>query len=96
MPFKQNLTSVGTTAVAIATIGGVAPDNGGCLVQAPSANTAAIFIGGSNVTTSGATQGISVAAGSTVTVPTSGASSSLTLYAISTAASQNIITLFPG
>jgi hypothetical protein len=94
MPFKQNLTSVGTSATLLCTLGGVAPDNGGVMVQ--NLGTVAVFIGGSNVTTSGATQGISVAANALVTVPTSGASSSLSLYGISGTAGQNVVTLFPG
>jgi hypothetical protein len=53
MPFKQNLTSVGTSATFLCTLGGVTPDNRGVLVQNLGAQT--IFIGGSNVTTSGVT-----------------------------------------
>jgi hypothetical protein len=47
MPFINKVTSVGTTAVAIATPGSV-PDNIGVLVQ--NLGTTAVYIGGSSVT----------------------------------------------
>jgi hypothetical protein len=94
MPFKQNLTSVGTSATLLCTTSGVAPDASGILVN--NQGSAAVFVGSATVTTSGATAGISVAAGTTVLVPTSGASSSLALYGISGTAGQNVATLFPG
>jgi hypothetical protein len=69
MPFKQNLTSVGTSATLLCTTSGVSPDASGILVN--NQGSAAVFIGSATVTTSGATAGISVAAGTTVLVPTS-------------------------
>jgi hypothetical protein len=68
--------SVGTTATLICTVGS-APENDGALVQ--NNGSTPVFLGGSTVTASGATAGVQVAAGATVTVPTTGAEP-LSLY----------------
>jgi hypothetical protein len=67
MPFKSGQVSVGTTATAIFT-SGPAPSNDGVLIQ--NGGSGSVYIGGSGVTT---TTGLPVAAGATVTVPTTGA-----------------------
>jgi hypothetical protein len=93
MPFINAVTSVGTTAVAIANPGAV-PDNIGVLVQ--NLGTTAVYIGGSTVTANtAATGGLQVAANAIVNVPCTGASAE-TLSAISASGTNNVATLFPG
>ena len=90
--FKQGVVSVGTTATRICTIG-AAPDTDRVIVQ--NNGTTAVFLGGSNVTTSGATAGVQVAANGTLTVPTTGAEP-LTLFGICASGTNNASYLFPG
>lgn len=93
MPFINKVTSVGTTAVAIASPGSV-PDNIGVLVQ--NLGTTTVYIGGSAVTAgTTSTGGLQVAANAIVNVPCTGASAE-TLYAISASGTNNVATLFPG
>jgi hypothetical protein len=66
---------------------------GGLLVQ--NNGSAAVFVGGPSVTTSGANAGVQIAAGATLTVPTTGAEP-LSLYGIVATATQNVSYLFPG
>jgi hypothetical protein len=86
--YVHGLVAVTSTATPITTIGQV-PENSGCLVAA-SADT---YFGGSTVTTTGATTGFKVAAGTTALIPTTGAGSQ-TLYAI-TATTSNVTFLHP-
>ena len=86
--YVHGLVAVTSTATPITTIGAI-PENSGILVQ-PSADT---YFGGSTVTTSGATQGIKVAATTTQLIPTTGAGSQ-TLFAI-TATTSNVVYLHP-
>jgi hypothetical protein len=86
MSYKHGTVAVTTTATPITTISQIS-ENSGVLVQA-SADT---YFGGSTVTTSGATAGIKVSAGSTVLIPTT---CSQTLYAI-TASTSNVTFLHP-
>jgi hypothetical protein len=90
--FNQGLVSVGTTATLICTVGS-APENDGGLVQ--NNGSTPVFLGGSTVTASGATAGVQVAAGATVTVPTTGAER-LSLYGILGSGTANVSYLFPG
>jgi hypothetical protein len=93
MPYKNTVTSVGTTAVAIAAPGSV-PDNIGVLVQNLGSTT--VYIGGSTVTAgTTSTGGLQVAANAIVNVPVTGAAAE-TLYAISASGTNNVATLFPG
>jgi hypothetical protein len=92
MPYKNGLVSVGTTATLIASVG-AAPETGGLLVQ--NNGSAAVFLGGPTVTTSGATAGVQLAAGASLTIPTTGAEP-LSLYGIVATATQNVSYIFPG
>lgn len=90
--YKQGQVSVGTSATAICTTVATS-GNDGVLIQ--NLGTVAVFIGGANVATSGTNAGISVAANAIVTVPSTGASVSSTLYGIAGTAGQNVSFLFP-
>jgi hypothetical protein len=90
--YKHGLVSVGTTATLIADIG-AAPETGGIIVQ--NNGSAAVFLGGPSVTTSGATAGVQIAAGSSLTVPTTGAEP-LALYGIVATGTQNVSFIYPG
>ena len=90
--YKQGVVSVGTSPTVIATIG-AAPETGGIVVQ--NNGSAAVFLGGSNVTSSGATAGVQLATGATLTIPTTGAEP-LTLYGVVATATQNVSYIFPG
>jgi hypothetical protein len=86
--YQHGTVAVTSTATPVTTIGQI-PENSGVLVQA-SADT---YFGGSTVTTSGATAGVKVSAGTTLLIPTTGAGSQ-TLYAI-TASTSNVAFLHP-
>jgi hypothetical protein len=86
--YVHGIVAVTSTATPITTIGQI-PENSGVLVQV----SATTFFGGPTVTTTGTTAGISVAAGTTQLIPTTGAGSQ-TLYAI-TATTSNVTYLHP-
>ena len=93
MPFINAVTSVGTTALAIASPGSV-PDNIGVLAQ--NLGTTTVYIGGSTVTAgTTSTGGLQVVANAIVNVPCTGAASE-TFYAISASGTNNVATLYPG
>jgi hypothetical protein len=93
MPFINAVTSVGTTAVAIATPGAV-PDNIGVLVQ--NLGSVTVYLGGSTVTAdTTSTGGFQVAANAIVNVPVTGAAAE-TLYARTASSTANVATLYPG
>lgn len=87
MAYANQLVTVGTTPTPICTLAtptGVVIQNFG---------TAAVFVGGANVAVSGASQGISIAAGSILTLPTAGEENE-TLYGVVAAATQPVVYLF--
>jgi hypothetical protein len=90
--FKQGIVSVGTTATLICTVG-AAPENDGVMVQ--NNGSTPVLLGGSTVTTTGATAGIQIAASATMTIPTTGAEP-LALYGIVASGTANVSYLFPG
>lgn len=93
MPYKNGVVSVGTTATLIYSVGS-APENDGVLVN--NGGSATLYLGGSTVTANTAsTGGFPVAAGATVTVPTTGAEP-LSLYGIVASGTANVAYLFPG
>ena len=61
LTFAHGSVSVGTTATFVATVTAVIVQNAG---------ETAVFLGGPNVTATGATQGICLAANATMTIPT--------------------------
>jgi len=87
--YNQALTSVGSTATLIAVTS--ACGTSGVVVQNVGSNT--VYIGGASVTSSGATQGISVAANGIYTFPTTGGPANQ-LYAITASSTSNVVVLF--
>ena len=87
-PYLQGTVTVGNTATLLCS-----PLNspGGVLVQN---GATVIYLGGPNVTSSGATQGVSVAANATINVPTVGQSAH-DLYAITASGSSSVSYLIP-
>jgi len=93
MAYQNGVVSVGTTAVLIATPSS-APDISGILIQ--NLGAVAVFLGASTVTANTAsTGGYSLAAGTSVLVPTTGASSEA-LYGITASSTANVAWLYPG
>jgi hypothetical protein len=93
MAYKNGVVSVGTTATLIATPSSV-PENDGILIQNLGAVT--LYLGGSTVTANTAsTGGYSLAAGASVLVPTTGASTEA-LYGIVASSTANVAWLYPG
>ena len=88
-PYNQGTVTVGTSATLICS-----PATGAHGVLIQNNGSVAVFIGGSTVTASGATAGISVAANATVTVPTVG-DSPHDLYGIVASTTANVAYLFP-
>lgn len=70
----------------------VPAENDNVLIQ--NAGTAAVFIGGPNVATSGGNQGLSVAPGAFVPVPSVGGMKN-NLYGITEAVAQAVVFLMP-
>jgi hypothetical protein len=70
----------------------VASENGGVLIQ--NVGNALVFLGGPTVTSSGANQGVSVAAGATLLVPSVGGQTNA-LYGVTAATAQNVAFLMP-
>ena len=87
-PYIAGTVSVGSTATLLCS---PAASSGGVLVQNGST---AIFLGGPGVTSSGASQGLSVAANATVTVPTVGYAVH-DLWAVTASGSSSVSFLFP-
>jgi hypothetical protein len=86
--FSNGLVTVGTTPTALCTIAG----RGGVIVQ--NNGSAAVFLGGANVAVSGASTGISLAAGATVFVPTAGSSTAI-LFGVVATGTQPVVFLAP-
>lgn len=87
--YNNAATTVSSTATLIATVSG---DNSGVLVQNNGSVT--VFLGGPNVTASGATQGFSLAENTSVLVPSTGSSAN-TLWAITASSTASVVVLFP-
>jgi hypothetical protein len=93
MSYQNGVVSVGTTATLIATPSS-APDVDGILIQ--NLGAVAVFLGGSTVTANTASMGgYSLAAGTSVLVPTTGASAE-GLYGIVASSTANVSWLYPG
>lgn len=88
MPYFNGLVTVGTAPTAICSVGA----RGGVVFQ--NNGSAAVFLGGPNVAVSGATTGISVAAGATLFVPSVGTNPA-TLYGVVASATAPVVFLFP-
>lgn len=88
MPYSNGLINVATTPTAICTVG----ERGGVVIQ--NNGSAAVFLGGPNVATSGASTGISVAAGAPIFIPSVGTNPA-TLFGVVATATQPVAFLFP-
>jgi hypothetical protein len=86
--YNQATTTVTTSATAIAL---VEADATGVLVQ--NNGSVLIYLGGPTVTSSGATQGVSVAAGATLLIPSTGSVPN-TLYAVAASSTAAVAVLF--
>lgn len=87
MPYTNGLVTVTTTPTPICAVG----ERGGVLIQ--NNGSAAVFLGGPNVTVSGASTGIQLAAGATLFVPSVGTELE-TLFGVTAAGSAPVIFLF--
>jgi len=87
--YDNGMTVVGVTATKVCTVDA---ESSGVLITNNGA--AAVFFGGPNVATSGANQGISVAAGATQLFPSIGGVTH-DLYGIIAAATANITFMMP-
>lgn len=87
--YQYGSVSVQPTATLICI---VPSENNGVLVQ--NAGTAAVFLGDPNVDVSGATQGLTVAPGLTITVPSVGGTATA-IYGITEAVPQTVTYLMP-
>lgn len=86
--YAQGSVSVTSTATLVCLVG---PENDGVLIS----NTGStVYLGGSTVTASGATQGIPLATGATINVPSLG-SVSHSLYAITATGTSTVNYLYP-
>lgn len=85
--YNHGTTTVGTTATLIAST--MAAGEGGLVIY----SSAACFVGGPGVTSSGATQGLPIPATTPVKLPTNG-STQLSLYAITATGTANVSVLF--
>lgn len=88
--YVQGTVSVGTTATLIASPGkggtaGIFLSNGG---------SAAVILGGATVTATGATEGVSLASGSTILLPTAGPPRDL--YGITSSGTAAVSFVYPG
>jgi hypothetical protein len=90
--YTHGTVTVGTTAVPLFTT--VNENNGGVLVQNNSTSSQIVYLGGSTVTATGATEGYGLAAAASVTVPTQGGAQ-CELYAIASAAGASVTFLYP-
>ena len=89
-PYASGTATVGTTAVLLATVTSAK----GILVQNNSATAITVYLGGSAVTASGATQGFALAQNASVTVPSLG-DAGCQLYAIAASAGALVTYLYP-
>lgn len=87
--YNTAATPVGNSATLIAT---VATGTGGLLVQ--NTGAVAVYLGGPGVTSSGANIGVSLAANTTITVPSVGGPA-CQLYAITASSTATVVVLFP-
>jgi len=83
--YTSGTATVGTTAVALVTL----RHSSGVLVQNNSPSSQVVYLGGSDVTASGATGGYKLTAGSSVLIPSLGGTQA-SLYAIASAASASV------
>lgn len=88
--YASGTVTVGTTAVLLTTV--TSPT--GVLVQNNSATAITIYLGGSTVTTSGATQGLTLTQNASILVPTLG-DAQCQLYAIAGSAGALVTYLYP-
>lgn len=88
-PYVQGTVTVGTSATLLCS-----PVSGAHGVIVQNNGTAAIFLGGPNVTASGATQGVQLAVAASITVPTVGETAH-DLYAIVASTPGPVSFLFP-
>jgi len=87
--YAQGAVSVTSTATLVALVG---PENDGVLVF--NAGSASVYLGGSTVTSSGATQGILLAANATLNVPSLGGVPH-SLYAVTVTGTATVNYLYP-
>lgn len=87
-PYLHGTVTVSSTATLVCS---PAASSGGVVIQN---GATAIFLGGPGVTSSGATQGVSVAANATLVVPTVGYAPH-DLWAITASGSSSVSFLFP-
>ncbi len=90
MAYSAGVVTVASTATAIVPVGIGA---GGVQVTNTGSNT--VYLGGSGVTSSGATQGYPLAASAALTVPISH-NQDETLYGITASATSTVVYLLPG
>jgi len=88
--YNPGTVTVGTNATLSAVC--ESTGTGGVLVQNNGSVT--VYLGGSNVTSSGATQGVSLAANATLLVPTVGGPADA-LYAVTGSSTALVSVLFP-
>jgi len=88
--YTHGSATLGTTPTLICNVGQV---DGSMVLQNTSAST--IYLGASNVASSGANLGISVSAGATFSVPSIAGSGSLPLYGIVASGSAVVVYLYP-
>lgn len=88
--YTHGTATVGTSAVQLC----AAVGPGGVLVQNNSATAITVYLGGSTVTTTGATQGYTLAQNATINVPTFG-DAQPALYAIAGSAGALVTYLYP-
>jgi hypothetical protein len=88
--YQNGVVAVAATATKIATVSGTSPENGGIVIQNQDASNA-VYLGGSTGTTS---TGVKLAAGATLTVPSTG-SAGHSLYGIVATGTVNVAFLHP-
>lgn len=87
-PFVQGTVSVGTTATLLAV-----PNKSGGVLVSNATGGQTVFLGGASVAVSGSMAGPSLAAGSSLMIPTAGPSHGL--YAITASGTANVSYIFP-
>lgn len=87
--YANGATTITTTPTLICT---PEAESNGVIIQ--NNGTPTIYIGGANVTATGAYQGISLAANTTITVPTQGGNPHQ-LYAITASSTATVTWLYP-
>jgi hypothetical protein len=87
MSYSNGLVTVGTTPTPIC----AATGRGGVVIQ--NNGSAAVFLGGPNVATSGVNTGISIAAGANMFIPSVGNLAAI-LFGIVATATQPVVFLF--